>query len=148
MPGGNIKYRGETYLLRGKNKRTVGEDIAEIPLITQTDGVVLTVGDLGEVKDEFVDTVSISRINGLPGLAVSVKAAAREDLLAMADAVNDYVKTNKLPPGYEFTVWGDSAVDVRDRLELLKRNGSQGLILVFIVLALFLEFRLAFWVAL
>ena len=148
LPGGNIKDRGETYLLRGKNKRTVGEDIAEIPLITQTDGVVLTVGDLGEVKDEFVDTVSISRINGLPGLAVSVKAAAREDLLAMADAVNDYVKTNKLPPGYEFTVWGDSAVDVRDRLELLKRNGSQGLILVFIVLALFLEFRLAFWVAL
>ncbi len=148
LPGGNIKDRGETYLLRGKNKRTVGEEISEIPLITQRDGVVLTVGDLGEVKDEFVDTVSISRINGKPGLGISVKAAAREDLLAMADAVNEYVKVHKLPAGYEFTVWGDSAVDVRDRLELLKRNGGQGLILVFIVLALFLEFRLAFWVAL
>lgn len=148
LPGGNIKDRGETYLLRGKSKRTIGEDIAEIPLITQRDGVVLSVGDIGEVKDEFVDTVSISRINGRPGLAVSVKAAAREDLLAMADAVNEYVKTHKLPAGYEFTTWGDSAVNVRDRLDLLKRNGGQGLILVFIVLAMFLELRLAFWVAL
>lgn len=147
MPGGNIKDRGETYLLRGKNKRTVGEEIAEIPLITQRDGVVLTVDDLGEVKDEFVDTVSISRINGKPGLAISVKAAAREDLLSMADSVNEYVASHQLPEGYEFATWGDSAVDVRDRLDLLKRNGSQGLILVFIVLALFLEFRLAFWVA-
>ena len=148
LPGGNIKDRGETYLLRGKNKRIRGEDIAKIPLITRRDGVVLTVGQLGEVKDEFVDTVSISRINGKPGLAISVKAAAREDLLAMVDAVKDYVEKKELPSGYSFTTWGDSAVNVRDRLDLLKRNGAQGLILVFIVLALFLEFRLAFWVAL
>lgn len=148
LPGGNIKDRGETYLLRGKNKGTVGEEIQQLPLITQRDGVVLTVGDLGKVKDEFIDTVSISRINGEPGLAISVKAAAGEDLLAMADAVNAYVEDHQLPEGFEFTTWGDSAVNVRDRLDLLKRNGLQGLVLVFIVLALFLELRLAFWVAL
>lgn len=148
LPGGNIKDRGETFLLRGKNKRTVGEEIAQLPLITQSGGVVLTVDDLGEVKDEFIDNVSISRINGQPGLAISVKAASGEDLLAMADAVNKYVDEYQLPEGFEFTTWGDSAVNVRDRLDLLKRNGLQGLVLVFIVLALFLELRLAFWVAL
>lgn len=147
LPGGNIKDRGETYLLRGKNKRTIGGEIAQIPLMTRKDGVVLTVGDLGSVKDEFVDTVSISRINGKPGLAISVKAGAREDLLSMSEAVKNYVATHNLPEGFEFTTWGDSAVNVKDRLDLLKRNGGQGLILVFIVLALFLEFRLAFWVA-
>ncbi|MEO2027370.1 MAG: efflux RND transporter permease subunit [Fuerstiella sp.] len=148
LPGGNIKDHGETYLLRGKNKQVLGEEISRIPLITRRDGIALTVGDLGVVKDEFVDTVSVSRINGQPGLAISVKAAAREDLLSMADAVNEYVVTMELPPGYEITTWGDAAVNVRDRLDLLRRNGAQGLILVFIVLALFLEFRLAFWVAL
>jgi multidrug efflux pump subunit AcrB len=147
LPGGSIKDHGETYLLRGKDKRLLGEEIAQIPLITRSDGVVLTVADLGIVKDEFVDTVSISRINGQPGLAISIKAAAREDLIAMADAVNEYVATKTLPAGYEFTTWGDSSIDVRDRLDLLVRNGLQGLVLVFIVLALFLEFRLAFWVA-
>lgn len=148
LPGGNIKDRGETYLLRGKNKQTVGEEIRKIPLITRRDGVVLTVDDLGDVHDEFVDTVSISYINGKPGLAISVKAAAREDLLAMVEGVKDYIAKKELPPGYEFTTWGNSAVNVEDRLDLLRRNGAQGLCLVFLVLALFLEFRLAFWVAL
>ncbi|MEZ6059273.1 MAG: efflux RND transporter permease subunit [Planctomycetaceae bacterium] len=148
LPGGNIRDRGETYLLRGKNKRVLGDDIAQIPLITRRDGVVLTVEDLGTVQDEFVDTTSISRINSMPGMAIEVKAASREDLIAMADAVKKYVATEKLPPGYSFTTWGDSSVNVRDRLDLLVRNGAQGLVLVFLVLALFLEFRLAFWVAL
>ena len=84
LPGGTIRDQGETYLLRGKDKRVLGEEIAAIPLITRADGVVLTVGELGTVKDEFVDTTSISRINGKPGLAIDVNAAAREDLLAMA----------------------------------------------------------------
>ena len=148
LPGGNIRDRGETFLLRGKSKRIYGEEIKSIPLVTRRDGVVLTIADLGAVHDEFVDTTSISRINGKPGLAIAIKAAAKEDLLAMTQAVRDYVETQHLPVGYAFTIWGDSSVNVKDRLDLLKRNGLQGLILVYIVLALFLEFRLAFWVAL
>ena len=148
LPGGTIRDQGETYLLRGKDKRVLGEEIAAIPLITRADGVVLTVGELGEVKDEFVDTTSISRINGKPGLAIDVSAASREDLLAMADAVKDYVKQKDLPPGYSFSTWGDSSIEVRDRLDLLVRNGMQGLILVFVILSMFLDLKLAFWVAL
>ncbi|MCA9080473.1 MAG: efflux RND transporter permease subunit [Planctomycetaceae bacterium] len=147
LPGGNIRDQGETFLLRGKDKRTTGEGIAEIPVITREDGVALTVADLGTVRDEFLDSTSISRINGKPGLAIAVKAAASEDLLSMADAVNEYVREHQLPDGYHMVVWGDSSIDVRDRLDLLRRNGLQGLLLVFIVLALFLELRLAFWVA-
>ena len=147
LPGGNIRSDGNTYLLRGKAKRLRGEEIAKIPILTRPGGVVLTVGDLGTVKDEFVDSTSISRINGRPGLAINVNAGKRDDLLSMADAVRKYISEVNPPPGYEFTIWGDSSVNVRDRLDLLRRNGLQGLALVFIVLALFLEFRLAFWVA-
>ncbi len=148
LPGGTIKSQGQDYLLRGKHKRLRGEEIEKIPLITRSDGVVLTVGDLGTVKDEFHDKTSISRINGQPGLAISIEAAAGEDLLAMTQAVRDYARNTALPPGYSFELWQDRSVDVSDRLELLKKNGLQGLVLVFFVLALFLELRLAFWVAL
>ncbi|MFM7058356.1 MAG: efflux RND transporter permease subunit [Planctomycetota bacterium] len=148
LPGGTIRDEGETYLLRGRDKRVLGAEIAAIPLITQPGGVVLKVGDLGAVRDEFVDTTSISRINGRPGLAIDVSAASREDLLAMADAVRRYVREKSLPQGYSFAVWGDTSVEVRDRLNLLLRNGMQGLILVFVILALFLDLKLAFWVAL
>lgn len=148
MPGGNMKTPSEEVLLRGKNKRLTGDEIAEIPLLTEPNGAVLSVGDLGEVRDDFVDTTSISRINGRPGLVASVNAASREDLLEMTEQVRDYVESRQLPPGYSFETFGDMSTNVRDRLELLTRNGLQGLFLVFLVLAVFLEIRLAFWVAL
>lgn len=148
VPAGNLKAEGQEFLLRGKNKRVRGVEIAEIPLVTQADGVVLTVGDLAKVRDEFIDTTSISRINGDPGLAIVVDAAAREDLLAMTEAVHEYCEKTSLPSGYRFETWNDASIDVRERLDLLKKNGLQGLLLVFVVLALFLELRLAFWVAL
>lgn len=147
LPGGSIRSEGNTFLLRGKAKRLRGDEIAKIPILTSPEGVVLTIDDLGTVEDQFVDTTSISRINGKPGLAITVNAGKRDDLLAMADSVREYVNATTPPPGYEFVIWGDSSVNVRDRLDLLRRNGLQGLVLVFIVLALFLEFRLAFWVS-
>lgn len=148
LPGGQLKADGQEILLRAKNKGRVGEQIGKLPLITQPSGVVLTVNDLGTVSDAFQDVTSVGEINGQPAMVVNVERTKTEDLLAMVDAVRDYVRETELPEGYEFIVWGDTSIEVRGRLSLLLRNGSQGLLLVFLVLTLFLEMRLAFWVAL
>jgi len=148
LPGGSLKTASQEVLLRGKNKYLTGDAIGKIPLITRNDGVVLTVDDLGVVKDEFTDEASINLINGRPGLMISVDRTANEDLLKICDQVHDYVEHAELPAGFELITWQDTAVDVRDRMELLRRNGIQGLVLVFIVLAVFLDLRLSFWVAL
>ncbi len=148
MPGGDLKTQAANVLLRGKNKRLTGRELARIPLVTRPNGAKLTVGELGVVKDEFADVTSISRINNKPGLVVSVNSAAREDLLKMTKETREFVSKRRLPPGYNFVIWGDRSVNVRDRIDLLRRNGLQGLALVFIVLAVFLEIRLAWWVAL
>lgn len=148
IPGGQLKAEGQEILLRGNNKREVGEEIRQLPLITQPGGLVLTVGDLGRVRDDFEDQSVINEVNGKPALVVSVDKTSEEDLLAIADAVHRYVKEVKLPPGYQLKVWGDTSIDVRDRIRLLRDNGLQSLALVFIVLTLFLERKLAFWVAL
>ncbi|TWT50261.1 Multidrug resistance protein MdtB [Rubripirellula amarantea] len=148
LPGGQLKAEGQEILLRAKNKGRVGEEIQKLPLVTQSGGVVLTVGDLGEVKDEFQDITAVGEINGEPAMVVNVDRTKSEDLLAMVKQVREYVAETTLPPGYRFEVWGDTSTEVRGRLNLLLRNGTQGLILVFLVLTLFLEMRLAFWVAL
>jgi multidrug efflux pump subunit AcrB len=148
LPGGQLKAEGQEILLRAKNKGRVGEEIGRLPLITQSGGVVLTVNDLGTVRDEFQDITSVGEINGEPAMVVNVERTKAEDLLAMVDVVRDYVSKTTLPEGYRFVVWGDSSSEVRGRLSLLLRNGLQGLLLVFLVLTLFLEMRLAFWVAL
>lgn len=150
LPGGQLKSEGQEILLRAKNKGRVGDEIRRLPLITQANGTVLTVNDLGNVRDEFEDISSISEINSQPAMVINVERTKTEDLLGMVDSVKKYVEENEasLPPGYAFKVWGDTSTDVRERLDLLTRNGLGGLALVFLVLALFLEMRLAFWVAL
>jgi hydrophobic/amphiphilic exporter-1 (mainly G- bacteria), HAE1 family len=148
LPAGSIRGESQEVLLRGNNRRISGEAIGQLPLVTQEDGAVLTVADLGTVRDDFEDTSSISEINGQPALALSVQRSSSEDLLAMVDSVKKYVADAKLPTGYRLITWSDESVEVRSRLELLIRNGWQGLCIVFILLVMFLDLRLAFWVAL
>ncbi|MFG0263977.1 MAG: efflux RND transporter permease subunit [Rhodopirellula sp. JB055] len=148
LPGGQHKSSGQEILLRAKNKGRVGPEIERLPLITREDGVVLTVADLGSVRDEFEDVTATAEINGEPAMVINVQRTKSEDLLNLVDDVRGYVERTEPPPGYRFVLWGDTSTDVRDRMALLLRNGVQGLGLVFLVLALFLEVRLAFWVAL
>jgi len=147
LPGGTIRSEGGEILLRGKNKRYVGEEIAKLPLVTLPDGLVLTVGDLGTVRDEFADVAATNRINGRQGMVVSIDRSSGEDLLAMVAAVKSYAASAKLPAGYELAVWADQSIDVKDRLRMLVENGLQGLVIVFVILTLFLDIKIAFWVA-
>jgi multidrug efflux pump subunit AcrB len=147
LPGGTMKTSGQNVLLRGKNKQMQGPGIAELPVLKDFGGDVITVGDLGNVRDGFTDDYSICEINGQPGLVISVNRTKSEDLLAMAAAVRQYVDEKEIP-GYQLTHWQDQSIDVEDRMEMLVQNGLGGLALVFIVLAMFLDLRLAFWVAL
>lgn len=148
LPAGSIRSASQEVLLRGNNRRTSGEELAELPLVTEPGGAVLTVGDLGTVRDEFTDAAARSEINGQPSLALTVQRSTSEDLFAMIDAVKEYVATTTLPGGYKLMTWSDESIEVRSRVNLLLVNGSQGLIIVFVLLVLFLEPKLAFWVAL
>ncbi|MBX3416196.1 MAG: efflux RND transporter permease subunit [Pirellulaceae bacterium] len=147
IPGGKLETASEEVLLRGKNKRETGEEIARIPVMSRPNGDVVTVGDLGVVIDGFAESVSEHIINGRRGLAISVTKTESEDLFTIVEAVRNYVENKDLPAGYELKVWGDISLDVRDRLDLLTKNGVQGLLVVFVCLMLFLNLRLAFWVA-
>ncbi|MDA1164803.1 MAG: efflux RND transporter permease subunit [Planctomycetota bacterium] len=147
LPGGLLKAESGHVLLRGRHKRVTGDEISKIALVTRQDGVVLTVGDLGIVKDDFADTVSISRVDGKPGLVISIDKTPNEDLLTIVAAVREFAGARVMPAGYSLHPWKDAAIAVQDRMDLLSRNGLQGLILVFLMLAIFLEIRLAFWVA-
>ncbi|MEM8735849.1 MAG: efflux RND transporter permease subunit, partial [Planctomycetota bacterium] len=148
MPGGQLRADGQEILLRGKNRREIGEDIKKLPIISQPNGVVLKIEDIGDVSDEFDDSSNINEVNGNPALVISVDRTSDEDLLEIAEAVHSYAESKEMPAGYTMSVWGDTSVDVRDRMRMLRDNGLQGLLFVFILLALFLEFRLAFWVSL
>lgn len=148
FPGGTIRTSGQELVIRGKNKSDQQEAIERIKVVAEPSGDILTVADLGSVRDAFEDRVAVDEINGRPGMAIRVERTSDEDLITVVNTVKRYVAEKKLPAGYELTTWGDQSIDVLDRLDMLVSNGIQGLILVFVVLALFLEVKLAFWVAL
>jgi multidrug efflux pump subunit AcrB len=148
LPAGSIRSQSQEVLLRGNNRRTEGSEIAKLPVVADSNGAVLTVGDLGLVRDEFADATSLNFINGQPAMALSVQRSTSQDLFAMIDAVKGFVETVDVPEGYALTTWSDESVEVRGRLNLLVRNGGQGLVIVFVILLLFLDPKLAFWVAL
>ncbi|MCP4852862.1 MAG: efflux RND transporter permease subunit, partial [Fuerstiella sp.] len=147
IPSGTLRTQSQDILLRGSNRQTSGESIADIPMITQANGIVLTVGDLGNVRDEFTDDSAISRINGRPGLAVQIDTTSTEDIVHVGKAVHRFVNEYAAPDGYQLLCFRDRTDDVEARLMLLVKNGWQGLLLVFLLLMLFLESRLALWVS-
>ncbi|MCA9175048.1 MAG: efflux RND transporter permease subunit [Planctomycetales bacterium] len=150
LPAGTLRSPAQEVLLRSDNRRTVGDRIGQLPLVTNESGAVLTVADLGKVSDEFADGTLISRIDGQLAVAMSVQKTDSEDMLKIVSTVKETLATDAqmlLPPGYSLTTWGDRTVEVRSRINLLLENGAQGLLLVFLLLAIFLELRLAFWVA-
>ena len=148
LPGGKMVTQNQELLLRSNNKRETGAEIEPITILSRPNGDVVTVGQLGNVVDGFSDDVSEHRVDGRPARVIAISKTANEDMFTVVEAVLDYVANKKMPAGYEIKCFQDMSLDVRDRIELLSRNGLQGLILVFLVLAIFLDLRLAFWVAL
>ncbi len=150
LPGGGIKTAGGDVLIRAKGQRYTGREFEEIPLITLADGTMVRLGDVAHVLDAFKDTDQKGRFNGKPAALVQVRKTRDEDMILISRAVHTYIQENEhtLPPGIRMAAWADLSLLVQDRIDLLLRNGTQGIILVFISLALFLRIGLAFWVAL
>jgi HAE1 family hydrophobic/amphiphilic exporter-1 len=149
LPGGKIKTRGSEVLVRAKGKLYTGEEFERIPLVTQSDGTVIHLGDVARVKDGFEETDITARFNGKPAAMIVVSRTDSQDTIAISNTAIDYMETHKdlMPKGVTLGYWFNIADMVQDRIDLLLKNGAQGILLVFIVLALFLDLGLAFWVA-
>jgi len=149
LPGGAIKTDHGEILVRAKGQLYTGREFEALPLITDSDGTVVRLGQVATVIDGFEDTDIIARFNGQPAALVQVNRTSQEDVIAISDTVEQYVAANRdrMPAGIQLATWFDLSTMVRDRIDLLLRNGLQGIVLVFIALALFLNLRLAFWVS-
>lgn len=150
LPGGAIKTSQGEILVRSKGQLYTGRQFEELPLITLNDGTIIRLGQVASVIDGFEDTDIKTRFNGKPAALVQINRTSKEDVIEISQVVRKYVEhqRDKMQDSIKIATWFDLSTMVRDRINLLLRNGSQGIILVFIVLALFLNLRLAFWVAL
>ena len=146
---GQLRTDGGTIFLRADDRALYAPEYAALPIIERADGSNVPLGDIATIEDGFEEGDYLFRLNGQPTVGMEVLVGQKENLLDISRVVNRVVDgfEPQLPPGIEATVWGDSAGYISDRLALLRSNGVQGLLLVTLMLSIFLNVRLAFWVA-
>ena len=150
LPGGAVKTPGGDILVRVKERKDYGHEFGKIPIITANDGTQVLLEDIADIKDGFEETDNSATYNGKPTVMIEVYRVGDQTPVSVSNAVKQVVAevNQELPPGMAVVLRNDRSDIYRQRMALLIKNGCMGLGLVFILLALFLEARLAFWVAL
>ena len=150
LPGGSIRTDSGEILVRVMDRRDLGSEFARIPIITSEAGATLYLQDIATIRDGFDESDKFTTFNGKPSVSLTLFRVGDQSPVSVEKATEEVITSwqSQLPEGVEFHIWNSVADMYRGRMNLLLRNGLLGLVLVFILLSLFLEMRLAFWVML
>ena len=148
--GGSIETTGGDLLLRLADRRDAVEEFARIPIVTTPEGTVVRLGDIATLKRGFEDFKWSATFRGKTAIELHVYRVGDQTPIGVADNVREVLPEalSTLPATIGAEVLNDRSENYRGRADLLIKNGLIGLSLVLLLLTLFLEVRLAFWVAL
>ncbi|MCP4878420.1 MAG: efflux RND transporter permease subunit [Gammaproteobacteria bacterium] len=150
LPAGVLEAERRSYQIRVENERRSVAELADLVVLNDAKGGRLRLGDIATIVDEFTDEEVRVELNGQPAALLQVKKNSGDDTLTVFNAVSEFVEAENrlLPESTRLVITQDSASIVADRLQLLIRNGWQGLLLATLALFLFFSWRYTFWVAL
>lgn len=149
LPGGTLRTASGEILLRTKGQVYSGDEYADIVVQSYPDGTQLRLSDIAIIKDGFQEGYLDARLNGINAAIIDVRRVGDEDIVESAAQIHEWMASSDmaLPEGMTLTVITDSALATSERIGTVARNAYTGLVLVLIILALFLRFKLAIWVA-
>jgi multidrug efflux pump len=147
--GGFITLGDGRYQLRVPGEFQSPEEIYHL-VVSTFKGQPVYLKDVAEIKDTFKDETSRARLDGRDAVGISVKKRVGENIIKIADKVDEIVKRQEKtwPSGTTITKLLDQAKDIRIMVNDLENNILSGLILVVLVLLFALGFRNAFLVGL
>ncbi len=146
--GGNIKTDVEEYLIRANNRSYYGDELDYIPVRTRADGTTIFLKDVASIKDRFSESPNATYFNGELAVEITVTSTNSEDLISSADSVKEYIEEyNQRFTNAQLSVVSDRSITLNQRTDLLTENAIVGMLLVLLFLSVFLNTRLAFWVA-
>ncbi len=148
-PLGTLKMLDGELMVRYADKRVNPEELAGIVLKSGATGGEVRLDAIAEIDDTFAVEADQTYYNGERAGTLNISKTTSQDSLEVLDAVKRVLDREELrkPEGVTLAISNDVTSVISERLELLVVNGVQGLILVFCVLWLFFNLRLAFWVA-
>ncbi|MBU1737563.1 MAG: efflux RND transporter permease subunit, partial [Proteobacteria bacterium] len=150
LPAGSLKTESGEILVRTKEKRYTEQGYGEIPVVVNQDGTEVLLKDIAVINDGFEETDEFGRFDDQPAAMVKVFRVGDQKPTVISDLVYKYVqeKSATMPESVKISTWYDTSEIFRSRMNLLIKNACFGLVMVFLVLSLFLQMRLALWVML
>jgi len=150
LGAGSVKTRAGDVLVRMKDRRSSADEYGRIPVLTKENGAQVLLSDVAEVTLGFEDVESWATVNGLPAVMIEVFRIGDQTPGSVSKASGTVIEdlNASMPGNLQVTVLRDRSDIFQQRADLLLTNAYLGLGLVFFLLALFLEARLAFWVSL
>jgi multidrug efflux pump subunit AcrB len=148
VPAGAIETQAGEILLRMEERKLWAQEFANIDIISSGSGATVKLGDIAEITDGFEESGFHGQFNQQSTVDLEIFRIGDQSPLEIESVVKDILADfdQSLPPGVNVRIDRNRAEDFRERLSLLTGNALQAVIIVMIILGLFLEYRLAFWV--
>ncbi len=148
VPSGDTSGRSERQI-RSLGLVKTARGVAGIEVRALESGQKIYLRDIARVSEQFEDGGSTARRAGNPAVELFIQRAVNADALDLANIVDAYFAKllPTLPANLTVEKYDVAADLIRSRIDLLLRNGTGGLILVLIILFVFLNARVSFWVA-
>jgi len=148
LPAGSIRSKSGDIMVRTKGQAYTARDFENIVVRTNADGTRLLLKDIAHIRDEFIEGDQFSELDGKPSLTIQVFSVGMQSELEISETVRNYAtqKSKSMPAGIKLTAWADTSYYLKGRLDMMLKNMVFGAALVFLILALFLRLKLAFWV--
>jgi len=146
--GGTIKTNAEEYLIRANNRSYYANELSHLIIRADASGRSIRLKDVASIKDRFSESPNATYFNGDLAVNIQITSTNTEDLISSAEKTKAYIKGfNEKYNNVALHVISDRSITLVQRTQLLTENAIVGMILVLIFLSLFLNTRLAFWVA-
>lgn len=148
----SLRHSDKVIRLKVAEQAYLAGEFAQIPLIKTTHGSLIRLEEVATVMESYEDDPQVlSRYNGQNAVAIELYSDEYGDITQIVEQAHEVIEQWKrrgvLPEQVYLASWDDQSFLIIDRLSLLTSNALTGIALVFAILALFLNLRVAFWVA-
>ena len=148
VAAGSVQTSAGEILLRVKARKQWADEFAKIEIVAGRDGPLVTLGDIATIRDGFEEVGFHSQFSQTPSVELDIYRVGSQSPIAIAKAVEQTMQEfeSVLPPAVEWRIDRNNAEEFRRRLVLVLENAAMAVVIVLVILSLFLELRLAFWV--
>lgn len=147
LSGGEVRTDAGTLVMSVLQKRNAGPEFADIVILSRPDGSIVRLGDIGVIRDGFVDDPLVNTVDGVPAIFLEVSAPNGVDPADLRAEVDAYIAGTTLPPGMAIDLWMDRVFSVEKPLLSVADSALAGVALVLVVLMLLFDLRFGMWVA-